>query len=261
VNFRTLRLETEGEIATLTLNRPEKRNAISSVMITELPRALGEVAKAPARVLIMTGAGTAFCAGMDLEDLRSLASQSHAQHLADARRMATFFHRVYTFPKPLIAAVNGAALAGGTGLATLTDFTLAVPGAKFGYTEVRIGFLPAVVSVFLRRQVGEKRARDLLLTGRIFDAEEAQKMGLVTAIIREPEKLLESAREFATTLATYSPTSLLRTKRLLRRAQAREIDRDLKEAIRESAYIRTTADFREGLASFLEKRKPNWRGE
>jgi len=230
-------------------------------MITELPQALEEAAKSPARVLIMTGAGTAFCAGMDLEDLGALASQSRAQHLADARRMANVFHRVYTFPKPLIAAVNGAAIAGGTGLATLADFTLAVPGARFGYTEVRIGFLPAVVSVFLRRQVGEKRARDLLLTGRIFDAEEARTMGLVTAIIREPEKLLESAREFAATLASYSPTSLLRTKRLLLRAQAREIDRDLKEAIREGAAIRTTADFREGLASFLEKRKPKWRGE
>ncbi len=261
MSYQTLKLETEGEIATLTLNRPEKRNAISAEMITELPRALAEVAKGSARVLIMTGAGTVFCAGMDLEDLRGVASQSRAQHLDDARRMAKVFHSVYTFPKPLIAAVNGAAIAGGTGLATLADFTLAVPDAKFGYTEVRIGFLPAVLSVFLRRQVGEKRARDLLLTGRIFDAEEAQRMGLVTAIIREPEKLLESAREFANTLVSYSPTSLMRTKRLLLRAQAREIERHLKEAIRESASIRTTADFREGLASFLEKRKPNWHGE
>jgi len=175
--------------------------------------------------------------------------------------MANLFHRVYTFSKPLIAAVNGAAIAGGTGLATLADFTLAVPEAKFGYTEVRIGFLPAVVSVFLRRQVGEKCARDLLLTGRIFDAEEAHKLGLVTAIIREPEKLLESAREFASALIAHSPTSLVRTKRLFLRAEAREIERDLKEAIRESASIRMTPDFREGLASFLEKRKPNWRGE
>ena len=259
MNFHTLKLETEGDIAILTLNRPEKRNAISSEMIAELPRALAEAAKGQARVLIITGAGTAFCAGMDLEDLRALASRTRAQHLADARQMANVFQRVYTFPKPLIAAVNGAAIAGGTGLATLADFTLAVPDAKFGYTEVRIGFLPAVVSVFLRRQVGEKRARDLLLTGRIFDAEEARAMGLVTAIIRDPEKLLESAREFAATLISYSPTSLLRTKQLLLRAQAKEIERDLKEAIREGASIRMTADFREGLASFLEKRKPNWR--
>ena len=261
MNFRTLKLESEGELAILTLNRPEKRNAISSEMISELPKALGELAKGPAPVVIMTGAGTAFSAGMDLDDLRALASRSRAQHLADARRMANLFHRVYTFPKPLIAAVNGAAIAGGTGLATLADFTLAVPDAKFGYTEVRIGFVPAVVSGFLRRQVGEKRARDLLLTGRIFDAEEAHKIGLVTANIREPEKLLEAARDFASTLIAHSPTSLIRTKRLLLRAEAREIERDLKEAVRESASIRMTPDFREGLASFLEKRKPIWRGK
>jgi methylglutaconyl-CoA hydratase len=259
--YQTLKLETDGEITTLTLNRPEKRNAISTEMIAELPQALDEVAEGSARGLIMTGAGKAFCAGMDLEDLRGLASQSPAQHLEDAQRMARMFYRVFAFPKPLIAAVNGAAIAGGTGLATLADFTLAVPDAKFGYTEVRIGFLPGVVSVFLRRQIGEKRARDLLLTGRIFDAEEAHNMGLVTTIVREPEKLLESARQLAATLAGLSPTSLLRTKRLLLRAQEPEIERDLEEAIHESASIRMTADFREGLASFLEKRKPNWRGE
>lgn len=259
MSYTTLKIELDGEIGTITLNRPDKRNAISPAMIDDLLDALDETERGPARVVILTGAGKAFCAGMDLEALRELASQTHEQHVADAERMGKMFHRVYSFPKPLIAAVNGAAIAGGTGLATLADFTLAVPEAKFGYTEARIGFLPAVVSVFLLRQVGEKITRELLLTGKIFDAAEAHRLGLVTQLVPQ-EKLMETARELAQSLIASSPTSLRLTKRIILRWNEKEIERDLAIAIRESAEIRRTADFREGLASFLEKRKPEWRG-
>ncbi|HLJ41247.1 MAG TPA: enoyl-CoA hydratase-related protein [Candidatus Acidoferrales bacterium] len=259
MSYTTLKLELDGEIGIITLNRPEKRNAISPAMIDDLLGVLDESERGPARVVILTGAGKAFCAGMDLEALRELALQTHEEHVADAERMGKMFHRVYSFPKPLIAAVNGAAIAGGTGLATLADFTLAVPEAKFGYTEARIGFLPAVVSVFLLRQVGEKITRELLLTGKIFDAAEAHRLGLVTQLVPQ-EKLMESARELAQSLIASSPTSLRLTKRLISRWNEKEIERDLAIAVRESAEIRRTADFREGLASFLEKRKPEWRG-
>lgn len=259
MSYTTLKFELDGEIGTITLNRPDKRNAISPAMIDDLLGVLDEAERGPARVVILTGAGKAFCAGMDLEALRELASQTHEQHVADAERMGKMFHRVYSFPKPLIAAVNGAAIAGGTGLATLADFTLAVPEAKFGYTEARIGFLPAVVSVFLLRQVGEKITRELLLTGKIFDAAEAHRLGLVTQLVPQV-KLMESARELAQSLIASSPTSLRLTKRIILRWNEKEIERDFAIAIRESAEIRRTADFREGLASFLEKRKPEWRG-
>ncbi|HEV2489981.1 MAG TPA: enoyl-CoA hydratase-related protein [Candidatus Acidoferrales bacterium] len=259
MSYKTLQFALDKEIATITLNRPDKRNAISPEMIEDLFAVLDEAERGPARAVILTGAGKAFCAGMDLEALRNLATQTEAQHLADAERMCKIFYRVYSFPKPIIAAVNGPALAGGTGLATLADFTLAVPEAKFGYTEVRIGFLPAVVAVFLLRQVGEKRARELLLSGRIFDATEAHRLGLVTEIV-PPEKLMAAARELAESLVASSPTSLLHTKRLILRWNKAEIERDLAIAIRESAEIRRTADFREGLASFIEKRKPRWQG-
>jgi methylglutaconyl-CoA hydratase len=253
----TLTLAFDAAIATVTLSRPEKRNAISPLMIDELLAALDEIETGPARVAIITGAGKAFCAGMDLEALASLAGFSHEQNLEDSRRMARLFRRLYFFPKPLIAAVNGAAIAGGTGIATMCDFTLAVPEAKFGYTEVKIGFIPALVSVFLRRQIGEKRARDLLLTGRIFDAAEAHAFGLVTQII-PADILLSRARELAASLLSASPTSLIRTKLLLRRCAEVEIDREIELAVQENAAIRSTADFKEGLAAFLEKRPPNW---
>ncbi len=259
--YVTLTVNTEGALAILTLNRPDKRNAISAQMIEDLLAALGACEQnAAVRVVILTGAGKAFCAGMDLEGLRSLASQSHEQNLEDSRRMARLFRRLYDFPKPLIAAVNGAAIAGGTGIATLCDFTLAVPDAKFGYTEVRIGFIPALVSVFLCRQIGEKRARDLLLTGRLFDAPEAQQLGLVNEIV-EPAKLLDRARELAAALLANSPASLARTKALLSNSARDALDRDIELAIQANAAIRSTADFREGLVAFLEKRTPKWKGE
>jgi methylglutaconyl-CoA hydratase len=260
LEYSTLKFERDGEVATLTLNRPDKRNAISTPMIEDLVAALTSAEEdRSVRVVILTGAGKAFCSGMDLDSLQGLAKQTPEQNLADSRRMAKMFHLVYGFPKPLITAVNGAAIAGGCGLATLSDFTLAVPGAKFGYTEVRIGFIPALVSVMLRRQIGEKHARDLLLTGRIIDAAEAFRMGLVTEIT-PPDDLMKRAREVANMLLEASPTSLALTKRLLLRYDEGQLRQDMELATQENAEIRATEDFREGLTSFLEKRPPKWTG-
>jgi methylglutaconyl-CoA hydratase len=258
--YATLKLEREDPLAIITFNRPAKRNAISTEMIQEILAALDEIQNSSVRVAILTGAGTAFSAGMDLEGLRSLAEQSHDQNLEDSRRMATLFHRIYSFPKPLIAAVNGHAIAGGCGIATLCDFTLSVPAAKFGYTEVRIGFLPALVSVFLIRQVGEKRARDLLLTGRLVDAKEGLHLGLVTEVVPR-EELMPRARELARTLVANSPASVRGAKQLLLSFSEADLERQLALAIDANARIRTTVDFREGLSAFLEKRTPQWKGE
>ena len=259
MTYKTLQLAFDSGVATLTLNRPDKRNAISYELIEDLIRALEEVRNSSAGILILTGAGKAFCSGMDLDNLKALIGRTPEQNLEDSRTMVSLFRSLYEFPKPTIAAVNGAAIAGGTGLALLCDFTLAVPEAKFGYTEVRIGFVPAIVSTFLLRQVGEKIARDLLLTGRIFDAPEALKMGLINEIV-PPEKLLDRARKLATQLAENSPLSLFHTKRLLTDHARAELDSQIEAAIRENAGIRESADFREGIESFLEKRKPKWTG-
>jgi methylglutaconyl-CoA hydratase len=257
--MQTLRIATEADLTltTITLNRPERRNAISPQMMEELGGALDEAAASRVRAVILTGEGRAFCAGMDLDLLQSTASASPEETLEAARKMARVFLALYRFPKPVIAAVNGAAVAGGCGLATLCDFTLAVPEAKFGYTEVRIGFLPALVSVFLMRQIAEKHASDLLLTGRIIDSAEALRIGLITEVVAA-DKLMARARELAATLAGNSPESLRRTKGLMRSYAAAEMDREIELALQENAAIRQTADFREGVASFLEKRAPKW---
>jgi methylglutaconyl-CoA hydratase len=260
MDHKTIQVTCDGGIATITLNRPDKRNAISFELIDDLLLALQEVEKSDALVLIITGSGKAFCSGMDLDNLKVLLGRTPKQNLQDSETMVRLFRALYEFPKVTIAAVNGAAIAGGTGLALLCDFTLAVPEAKFGYTEVRIGFVPAIVSTFLLRQVGEKQARDLLLTGRLFGAEEAVRMGLVNEIVA-PENLMTRARALAALLIENSPASLRATKKLLTDHSRAEIDAQIDAAVRENAAIRTTADFREGIASFLEKRKPVWSGK
>jgi methylglutaconyl-CoA hydratase len=259
MNYKTIQITHDDRVATITLNRPEKRNAISFDLINDLLRALDEVAKSDAVVVILTGAGKAFCSGMDLENLKALLGRTPEENLEDSQTMVRLFRSLYEFPLVTIAAVNGAAIAGGTGLALLCDFTLAVPEAKFGYTEVRIGFVPAIVSTFLLRQVGEKQARDLLLTGRIFGAEEAMRMGLINEIVA-PDQLLARARELAGTLMENSPGSLRATKKLLNDHARSDLDTQIDAAVRENAAVRLTADFREGISSFLEKRKPVWSG-
>jgi methylglutaconyl-CoA hydratase len=260
MNCETLIPGIQDRLAVVTLNRPEKRNAISFQLVDDLLSVLDEIEKSAAQVVILTGAGKAFCAGMDLDELKSLAGKTHEENVEDSALMARLFRRIYEFPKPTIAAVNGAAIAGGTGLATMCDFTLAVPEAKFGYTEVRIGFVPAIVSSILVWQVGHKIARDLLLSGRLFDAAEAYRLGLVNEIVTS-ENLMARARELAAQLMENSPSSMLATKRLINGFISAQLDGQIAEAIEDNARIRTTADFREGINSFLEKRKPRWTGQ
>lgn len=260
MHYQTLTVSQDHRIATITLNRPEKRNAVSFQLVEDLISALGEIEKSDSQVVIITGAGKAFCAGLDLEELKSLIGKSQEQNLKDSATMANLFRTIYDFPKPTIAAVNGAAIAGGTGIATMCDFTLAVPEAKFGYTEVKIGFVPAIVSSYLVFQVGHKIARDLLMTARLFDATEAHRYGLVNEIV-PAEHLMARAHELAYLLLENSPSSVQATKRLINGFIKEQLDAQVATAVKDNARIRTTADFKEGVTSFLEKRKPVWTGK
>ncbi len=258
MSYRTLTYQQdELGIATIALALPEKRNAISSQMISDLLGALDQAEHGPTRVAILTGSGKAFSAGMDLDELQSVAKQTPEKNLEDARRVTQMFSRLYSFPKPLIAAVNGSAIAGGCGIATLADFTISVPEAKFGYTEVKLGFLPAIVAVFLRRRLGDKHLRDLLLTGRLINAAEALRMGLITEVV-PAEDLMTRAREIAKILLATSPSAIAQTKKLLLSFDHAAVRAELEAAIKANADIRSTPDFREGVAAFLEKRAPKW---
>ena len=245
-------------VRTLTLNRPERRNALTPEMQTELILALEEAAAFPGvRVLILTGAGEAFCAGLDLSALQDMQDQSSAEIAEDAARIARMFRTLYELPIPTIALVNGPAIAGGTGLATLCDFTLAVSTAKFGYSEARIGFVPALVAAYLKLQVGEKRARDLLLTARLFSASEALEYGLVTEVAA-PEEIALRVAALVQILIANSPASLRATKALIADQNRLWLDAAIDLSLAANTKSRESADFREGVASFLEKRRPRW---
>jgi methylglutaconyl-CoA hydratase len=257
MGYETLLTHTADGVFTITLNRPECRNALTPQMQEELLRAFDAAERSDCGVVVLTGAGAAFCAGLDLEHLQAMAAKSAEEHQADAVRIARMFRALYDLPRPTIAAVNGAAIAGGTGLAAICDFTLAVPEAMFGYTEVRIGFVPALVSAFLALQIGEKQARDLLLTGRIFTAAEAAALGLVKEVVPTGE-LRASTQKLAQALLQNSPASLRATKKLLSAQTRARLDADIELALQANAEARRTADFLEGVTAFLQKRPPVW---
>lgn len=257
MSYKTILIDDNPPLRTITLNRPERRNAMTAEMQTELIEAFEQSAAGNLRVLILTGAGEAFCSGLDLSELQAMQSKTPGDHGADAERIARLFVTLRELPIPTIAAVHGPAIAGGTGLAMACDFTLATPASKFGFTEVRIGFVPALVSAFLSLQVGDKRSRDLLLTGRLFEAAEAHQLGLVNEIVSHSE-LMTRAQALATTLLTNSPQSLKATKQLLTDQSRAWLDAAIAAALEANASSRATADFREGISAFLEKRKPNW---
>ena len=255
--FSNIVTESVNGVKTITLNRPDKRNAMSPALIEELTEALHEAETCDCGIVILTGAGSAFCAGLDMELLETMNARTSQEQRRDSENMAHVLRALYDFPKPVIAAVNGPAIAGGMALATIPGFTLAAPEAKFGYTEVRVGFVPAIVASFLMRQVGELRTRELLLSGRILKAQEALQMGLVTRIV-EQNDLLPSAQALAQTLLLNSPQAMQAVKRLLSKHAKRRLDEEIEDAIEVNAQQRSTEDFKEGVLAFKQRRRADW---
>jgi len=255
----------EPPLRRITLHRPERRNAMTPEMQMELIAAFEDTAASNCRAMVLTGAGEAFCAGLDLAALQQRDSESGPEtgletgleKRSDAERVARLFLALHELPMPTIAVVNGPAVGGGAGLAAVCDFTLATPAARFGFTEVRIGFVPAVVSAFLASRIGEKRSRDLLLTGRILEADEAQRIGLINEVV-PAEELAQRVRALIGQLIANSPQAIRATKQLLAAQHKLRLDAAMVLAIEASVQARGTADFREGVAAFLEKRKPSW---
>jgi methylglutaconyl-CoA hydratase len=255
--FRHILTKSANGVKTITMNRPEKRNALCPLLIQELTQALKDAESCDCRVVILTGAGSAFCAGLDMEHLSITRAQSSDEVRHDSENMARVLRTLYEFPKPIIAAINGPAMAGGMSLATIPDFSLAVPEAKFGYTEVKVGFVPAIAASFLLRQVGELRTRELLLSGKLIKAQEALEIGLITQLVHA-EELMGAAYALAQCLLQNSPQAMFEVKRLLAKHSRRRLDEELEDAIQVNAEQRSAEDFREGVQAFLEHRKPEW---
>ncbi|MFA5550562.1 MAG: enoyl-CoA hydratase-related protein [Trueperaceae bacterium] len=255
-------LETrrEGSILILRLARPHVRNALTRTLRRALATALTEAeADATVRAVVLTGEGNAFCAGLDLAELEESLTYPSERHRADSRALADLFLQMLRFPKPLLAAVNGHAVAGGAGLVTACDVAVMAEDAKIGYTEARIGFVAALVSVLLVRQVGDKHARDLLLSARLISAAEAARLGLVNEVCPKDEVLqLTLAR--AEQMVANAPTSLRLTKELLAGVGSMAVDDAMRWAVDVNALARTGDELSEGVRAFLGKRDPNWHG-
>jgi methylglutaconyl-CoA hydratase len=255
-----LQTDRSGPVLTLTLDRPEVRNALDAALVGRLTDALEEAGRDDdVRVVVLTGAGRAFSAGADLAALQALGTASAEANLADSERLARLFETIYTLPKPVVAKVNGHAIAGGCGLAAVCDVSLVAEGAKLGFTETRIGFVPAIVSVFVVRKLGEAAARDLLLTGRLVEAGEAADVGLVTRAVA-PDRLDAEVDALCHALATETSASALAlTKRLLADVPSMGLAEGLSYAARLNALARATDDCRAGVAAFLGKTDPPWK--
>lgn len=248
-----LQVSLEAGALTLTLDRPDKRNALSAALVEALHAALERAdLDADVRVVVLRGSGRDFCAGADLDELLASADLTLAENEAAALRLGGLFGRMRNLPKPIVAVVQGRALAGGAGLVTACDLAIAGAGAQMGYPEIQRGFVPAMVMTLLRRAVGEKRALDLALTGRVLSAGEAHAAGLVARVVPD-EELEREAAALVATLASASPSALALTKQLFYQLDGRSLEEGVALGARVNALARQTPDFRAAIARFLER--------
>lgn len=258
-SYKYIQTQVSDRIGTIALNRPDKRNALNYPTVTELKDAFTRFAQAPeVKVIILKAQGKAFSAGADLEFLQKLQDFTFEDNLADSTHLMELLLLIYKHPKVVIAQVQGHAIAGGCGLVTVCDFAFSVPEASFGYTEVKIGFLPALVSIFLVRKLGEAKARRLLLTGDLVDAPEAHRLGLIYEIV-PPDTLEIHCRQFAEKLCTENAGGSMEfTKRMLADLQDMPLKEALAFAAKMNAHARATDECKAGVQAFLNKEKLIW---
>jgi methylglutaconyl-CoA hydratase len=248
-----LLIHDSGSVRTLTLNRPDKRNALNDALVVALKAGLREAdADESLRAIVIRGAGKDFCSGADLESLRKISESSYEENLEDARGLAEMFALIRRVKIPVIAAVHGRALAGGCGLATACDLVVATESARFGYPEVKIGFVPAIVMAFLRRNISEKRAFEIATQGFEFTAAEAERIGLVNHVVSDDGFEQEVVR-YSAMYDGVSRSAVITTKRLLYEIDAMTFDDSIEAGAKANAEARMSDDCKNGIAKFLRK--------
>jgi methylglutaconyl-CoA hydratase len=246
-------IEDHGSCRVLTLNRPEKRNALNDALIVRLKAALTEADEnEELRSIVIRGSGMDFCSGADLEALRKISEASYEENLEDARSLAELFSMIRKVRVPVIAAVHGRALAGGCGLATACDLVIATRSARFGYPEVKIGFVPAMVAAILRRNLGEKKSFELLTQGFEFPAEDANAFGLVNAIF-DNKGFDAAVLEYASVYANVSGSAVAMTKHLLYGIDGNDFSSAIEKGVETNTKARMSEDCRKGIAKFLNR--------
>ncbi len=249
----------KNRVGYITLNRPEKRNAFSDKLIDSLHHAFSIMSEdIDVKVVVLQANGDIFCAGADLEYLKKLQSYTFEENLKDSNKLKELLHFIYSFQKPVIAKVQGHAIAGGCGIATVCDFVISSSSAKFGYTEVKIGFIPALVMIFLIRKIGESNATNLLLSGNLISSEEAKRIGLIHQVV-SPDKLDNTVSDFAKQLISgNSGISMKLTKEMIKSIYNMDLTTALNYASKMNATARSTEDCKKGIDAFLKKEKIDW---
>jgi methylglutaconyl-CoA hydratase len=251
--------EVSDRLGIIMLNRPEKRNALNSELISELKAAFEKYEIDPqVTIIVLKAQGEIFCAGADIDELQKLQTFSYEQNLADSNHLKELLLRIYTLKKIVIAQVQGHALAGGCGLATVCDFVFAVPEAKFGYPEVKIGFIPAIVMIFLLRKIGEAKAKRLLVSGDAFTADDVLQMGLIHQVV-EKNALEKTVMDYAKKLIrSNSSHAMMLTKQMITKLYSMSLEESLAFAADMNARARESDDFKRGINAFLNKEKLEW---
>jgi len=256
----TLLYEVEKNVARVTLNRPDVHNAFDDVMIRELAEAFADIEKRPeVRAVVLSGEGKSFCAGADLNWMRRVKDYSYDDNLCESLELSDMLYKIYASPKPTIARVNGAAIGGGTGLVAVCDIAVAAETAKFSFSEVKLGLIPACISPYVLKKCGEGKCREFFLTGERLTADKALSAGLVNSVVRS-EELDATVDRYLSQLLSSGPEAITTCKELLRNVPLMSYDEVKKYTAEVIARIRMSDEGQEGMAAFLEKRRPKWAG-
>ncbi len=254
--MKTLSLETNGPVLTVTIDRPNVRNAFNEEVIEELHESFSTI-PTKVRVVVLTGGGPVFCAGADVQWMKKSLKYTEQENARDAAAMAAMFRAIDECPRPVIGRINGHALGGGSGLVACCDMVVAVEGALFCFTEVRLGIVPANISTFVLPKIGSRAARRYFLTGERFGAEEAKAIGLIHEVV-PPDRLDTKVNDLVKEILRCGPNAVAIAKDVIREGLARSRDEAIDYTVKTIARVRVSPEGQEGLGAFLEKRKPSW---
>ncbi|HUV30142.1 MAG TPA: enoyl-CoA hydratase/isomerase family protein [Acidobacteriota bacterium] len=258
MNFTTLKYDKDGQVARVCFNRPEIHNAFNATMITEMSRLFSEIEKdSEVRVIVLTGEGKSFCAGADLNWMREVVKQSFDENLAESSALADLFYQIYACPCPVVGRINGAAIGGGTGFVAVCDIALAARSARFSFSEVKIGVVPACIGPYVIKKMGEGKARELFITGERMPAERAFQVGLVNKVV-EDDRLDAEVDRLVQDLLTSGPEAVAMAKKLIGEAPGMSPEQFKPYTAQMIARLRVSDEGQEGMTAFLEKRKPAW---
>ncbi|HID93530.1 MAG TPA: enoyl-CoA hydratase/isomerase family protein [bacterium (Candidatus Stahlbacteria)] len=256
--YKTIEYTVDNCVAHINLNRPEVHNAFNNVMIDELLDVFQKIYETRnIRLAVLTGNGKSFCAGADLNWMREIINYSYEENINEALRLSELMYKIYAFPKPTIARVNGTAIGGGTGFVAVCDIVIAQENAKFGLSEVKLGLVPAVISPYVIKRMGESACRELFLTGERISAKRARELGLVNQVV-PMEELDDAVDERINQLLLAGPKALATCKELLQKVPSMSLEEVKSYTAKVIASLRISDEGQEGMASFLEKRKPKW---